>query len=126
MWSVPIAVASVGTADQAVAAQDNAFVGTWTSTDHDGSNQELSITGSGKGALAVFYFDDSPTGACGGSPAHVVGAGTPDGDALTTYATLTCLPGGNVLRSRITFTYYYSPGTDTLIDESGVIWYRSN
>jgi len=119
-----VAVSSVGAAGQAVAAQDNVFSGTWTSTDLDGSNQVLTIRGSGNGSLAMFLFDDSATGACDGAPAYVVGSGRPDGDTLVLFGTLTCQPGGNVIRGRLTFAFEYSAGSDTLTDESGVVWTR--
>ena len=125
MCAVAIAITGVGAAGTAVASQDTSFGGTWTSTDLDGSTQVLTIRGSGQGALAIFLFDDSATGACGVSPAHVVGSGVPDGDTLVMYGTLTCLPGGNVLRFRITFTLEYVPGADVLVDESGVVWHRA-
>ena len=125
LCSVLVAVTSVGAAGDAVAAQDGVFRGTWTSTDHDGSSQELTIRGSGQGGYAMFLFDDSATGACGGAPAYFVGTGVADGDTLVMYGTLTCLPGGNVIRSRISIEFGYSPALDTLIDETGVTWHRA-
>ena len=122
--SVLVAVTSVGVAGGAVAAQDSVFSGTWTSTDLDGSSQVLTITGSGHGTHAMFLFDDSATGACDGAPARVVGTGRADGNTLVMFGTLTCVPGGNVLRGRLTFALEYSPASDTLIDESGVVWRR--
>ena len=123
--SLVVAVTSVGAAGEAVAAQDSVFSGTWTSTDFDGSNQELTIRGSGKGALSAFLFDDSATGACDGSPAFLPGTGFADGNTLVVTGTLTCVPGGNVLRFRISVAFEYSPGTDTLTDEFGVVWSRA-
>jgi hypothetical protein len=123
--SALVLIASLGTASDAVAAQDSVFDGTWTSTDLDGSNQSLSVSGSGQGALAMFLFDDAATNACGGRPARLVGTGVPDGDSLVMSGTLTCVPGGNVLRFRISFGFEYSPATDTLTDESGVTWNRA-
>ena len=122
--SVLAAVASVGAAGDAVAAQGT-LSGTWTSIDNDGSSQVLTISGSGRGAYAMFLFDDSATGACDGGPANVVGSGVADGNTLLMYGTLTCVPGGNPLRGRLSFEFVYSPGADTLTDETRVIWHRA-
>lgn len=73
----------------------------------------------------MFIFDDSATGACDGRPAHVVGRGVADEDSVLMQATLTCLPGGNVLRHRISVEFFYSAGSDALTDEFGVLWHRA-
>ncbi|WP_392543452.1 hypothetical protein [Oryzobacter telluris] len=113
------AVAAPGSA----AAAAGPFTGTWTSTDLDGSNQWVSIRGSGSGAYSVFLYDDSATNACGGDPARFVGAGRADGAFLDVPGTLTCLPGGNVIRHRIGFGFELVD--DTLVDVSGVVWSRA-
>jgi len=118
-----LVVISVGTAGEA-SAEQGVLSGTWTSVDTDGSNQVLRIRGSGEGAYAMSLFDDSATGACGGAPAMFVGSGRPDGTHLVMSGTLTCLPGGNVLRLRLTFGFVYDPATDTLTG-LGVTWHRS-
>lgn len=122
--SAALALTTVGAAGDAVAAQ-GVLSGTWTSTDHDGSHQTLRVAGSGKGAYAMFIFDDSATGACDGRPAHVVGKGVADQGSVLMQATLTCLPGGNVLRHRISVEFFYSAGSDTLTDQFGVVWHRA-
>ena len=67
-------LAIVGPTVAASAAAD-AFVGTWTSIDKDGSHQSLFIMGSGaRGRHAVFVEDDAATVACGGAPAHAQGS----------------------------------------------------
>jgi len=121
--SLVLAVISVKVASPA-SAQQGVLSGTWTSTDHDGSNQQLDIRGSGKGSYAMRLYDDSATGACGGSPARFVGRGVVDGNELLMRGTLVCLPGGSHL-GRINIGFVYSPETDTLTDETGVTWYRS-
>ena len=40
-------------------------------------------------------------------------------------ATLTCLPGGNVLRHRLSVEFFFSSGNDTLTDQFGVVWHRA-
>ena len=76
-------------------------------------------------ALGAPLFDDSATSVCGGLPASVAGQGSTAGDTLTMTGVLTCRPGGNPLRFRITVEFVYSPGSDTLADSFGVIWQRT-
>ena len=118
-----LVVISVATAGEA-AAQQGVLSDTWTSVDTDGSNQVLRIRGSGEGAYAMSLFDDSATEACDGAPAMFVGSGEPDGTDLVMSGTLTCLPGGNGLRFRLTFGFIYDPTADTLTG-LGVTWHRS-
>jgi len=106
-------------------ASPGGLAGTWTSIDGDGSLQTLDITGSGKTAYSMVYFDESATGACNGAPARVSGPGFVDGDVVVMFGTLVCLPGGNVFRSRFTLGYEYDPGTGTLTDSFGIVWYRT-
>ena len=108
-----------------LAADTDVFHGTWSSTDLDGSHQKLSIRGSGPGIHAMRLYDDSASVACDGFPAHVQGTGSVEGNSLVMTGTLTCQPGGNWLADRISLSFTYSPGTDTLTDESGVTWVRS-
>lgn len=129
-WDSAICSAVLGAvslgAPAAASPRDDVFRGSWTSIDIDGSNQTLDIQGSGtRGHHAMFAFDDSATGACGGSPAHLQGSGVVDGHILVMTGTLTCKPGGNPLRFRIALGFHYHQGTDTLTDDSGVIWYRA-
>ena len=121
-----LAVGSMLVAPTTASATSDAFRGTWTSTDFDGSNQWLAIGGSGTAGLhSVRLFDDSATSVCGGSPATAEGQGTTAGNILTMTGVLTCRPGGNPLRFRITVEYVYSPEPDTLTDSFGVVWQRS-
>jgi hypothetical protein len=122
--AVILLLAPAGARSSASPSTD-AFVGGWTSTDLDGSHQELSIRGSGQGTHAVSLFDDAASVACDGSAAHFQGTGDAEGNSLTVTGTLTCQPGGNPLAGRIAIGFSYSPGTDTLTDESGVVWARS-
>jgi len=122
--SVMLALVSSGAVSPA-SAQQGVLSGTWTSVDIDGSSQQLRISGSGQGRYGTVLFDDSASQACGGAPARFVGSGSADGTTLQMTGTVVCLPGGNVLGSRITLSFVYSPTTDTLTDESGVVWYRS-
>jgi len=117
-----------GPSTAASASNKDVFVGTWTSIDHDGSNQVLFIMGSGaRGRHAVMVEDDAATVACGGAPAHVQGSGRVEGRVLSWFFTVSCpgtgRPPFNGRTGPGSFTY--RAGTDTLIDDSGVIWHRS-
>jgi hypothetical protein len=117
----------VGPATAASAAND-VFAGTWISIDTDGSNQILFIMGSGaRGRHALFLEDDAASVACGGAPANVQGSGTVEGNVLSWFFTVTC-PGTG--RPPITGrtgpgSFTYREGSDTLRDDSGIIWHRS-
>jgi hypothetical protein len=99
--------------------------GTWTSTDTDGSSQVMTITGSGQRAYAITAVD-SVASLCGGAPALIVGAGSVVEDGLVSLATVTCVPGGNLLRFRVAISYEYDAGADTLTDSFGVVWSRAS
>jgi hypothetical protein len=94
------------------------FNGTWTSVDTDGSNQQLIVRGSGSHSRAVTLLDDAGT-VCGGPPATVSGAATMRGP-------VTCQPGGNPFHGRVLVEFLYDSGTDTLVEQSGVVWHRSD
>lgn len=101
------------------------LAGTWASVDLDGSNQTLDINGAGNPVYSVFLRDDFTSGGCGGPPAKLVGHGLADGDALFVVGTLVCLPGGNPIPGeRLGLVFEYDVATDTLTDDSGVVWER--
>lgn len=108
-------------APPAVAAQGS-LAGTWTSIDTDGSNQTLTMTGSGRRVYAMSLSDDAAT-LCGGAPALATGSGILEEDNLLMRAAAVCLPGGNLLRGVIAIGFIQA-GPDTLIDDSGVVWSR--
>jgi hypothetical protein len=110
-------------APPAVAAQGE-LAGTWTSIDIDGSNQTLTITGSGTRVYAMSLLDDSAS-LCDGAPALAEGSGRVAEDQLFMRAAAVCLPGGNLLRGVINIGFIYDAGTDTLTDDFGVVWSRA-
>lgn len=120
--AIVIGISLTGSAE---AANQSPFLGSWTSVDTDGSNQWLSINGGGSDNFSIYLYDESATTACGGAPARVTGAGTAFDDDLVMLGTLSCAPGGNVLRSRLTLDFHYDSTTDTLTDFSGVVWHRT-
>jgi hypothetical protein len=118
-------VVSVGMLAAPASAKPGNLAGNWESVDLDGSHQTLRIKGAGKHVYSMFYFDDRTSGICGGSPAKVVGRAVAEGNVLTGRGTLVCLPGGNPLPAqKITGSYEYDLGTDTLTDSWGVVWER--
>jgi hypothetical protein len=121
-WLGGLAILGAALAPAGAAAETSPFAGTWTSTDTDGSNQTVSISGAARGALGVRYYDDLAT-VCGGDPARFSGPGRVDGDVLVADVLLVCIPGGNVF-GHITIEYAYDADTDTLSDPSGVVWTR--
>ena len=106
-------------------AASGPLAGTWVSVDTDRSNQTLRIRGSGRRVYAMTYFDESATSACGGNPARVSGPGYVEAGHIRHVGPVVCLPGGNVFKSRFTIVYHYDAGTDTLIDDFGVVWHRT-
>src|SRR4029450_7097504 len=85
---------------QPASGAPGALSGTWTSADPDGSSQVMTITGSGQRAYAIFSIDSVAT-LCGGNPAQVVGPASVVEEGLISLATVTCIPGGNVLGFRV-------------------------
>ena len=122
--SAVLILAGVALAAPASAAS-GPLAGTWTSTDTDGSHQTLDIMGSGSHVYSMIYVDDAATQACDGDPARLTGPGVVDGEALVMNAVLTCQPGGNVIRSRLTVGFVYDSSTDTLTDDFGIVWHRA-
>jgi hypothetical protein len=102
------------------------LAGSWTSVDLDGSHQTLRIKGAGHPVYSTFYRDDFTSGVCGGPPAKLVGHGVSDGTGLTVVGTLVCLHRGNPIPGeRVSLRYEYDAATDTLTDDSGVVWERA-
>ena len=128
---IAVALSAVVTVSSAVlaptaSAAGGPLAGTWTSIDTDGSSQTLDIRGSGAHVYSMTYVDDVATSACGGDPAQITGPGHPEGDSVTMVGALTCLPGGNFIRSRIVLGFVYDGSADTLTDDFGIVWHRAS
>ena len=129
MLAVAVSTLALGAAVAAspASAAPGDLAGTWTSVDHDGSNQTLAIRGAGNPVYALFLTDELASQACGGRPAKLVGSAVADGNELFTVGTLVCRPGGNPFPgTRIFFGFEYDAATDTLTDSTGVVWERVN
>lgn len=122
--SVILALAGVFLAPATASAASGPLSGTWASTDADESHQRLDITGSGRHAYSMVYFDESATSVCDGNPARLAGPGFVDGSNLLMVATLVCLPGGNPIGTRLAVSFDYDSGADTLTDGFGIEWHR--
>lgn len=121
--AVVSAAAVSGVAVPSGAAGPDPFDGVWASTDVDGSEQTLTVSGAAPATRSVTLFDESAS-VCGGAPAQLTGPGAVNGTSLDVTGPLTCRPGGNQLRVRISVTWTYDASTDTLTDQFGVVWHR--
>jgi hypothetical protein len=108
------------------------LVGTWVSTDSDGSSQTLEIVGSGGDDYEFVLRDDFAT-ACSGAPATMTGAGLLETEERLIIAQpeLTCDDGtspriGTPPQAELAnFTLELDTATDELVDSLGVVWRRS-
>ncbi len=113
----------------AAAAAPDPFLGTWHSTDTDGSHQTLRIGGGPGSMYRVRYFDDGAS-VCGwslltgGPAASAQGFLTGSGDVLSGEMPVTCLATPHYLFGPAAFAFTYDPGTNTLLDSHGVTWTR--
>ena len=122
---VPLALGAALSLTQPASGAAGSLSGTWTSTDSDGSSQIMNIKGSGQRAYAITAVDLAAT-LCGGAPALVVGAAWVVEGRLDSVVTVSCVPGGNLLRERVPIGYEYDAGADTLTDSFGVVWSRAS
>src|ERR671919_848241 len=115
------------------AAQLSRFVGTWVSTDLDGSTQTMVVRAAGEGALEIEVRDDSAR-VCSGAPSTITGTGRVDGATVLVIPSpvLTCDDGseptvesgpplGELLRN---LTFVHDREADTLTDNFDVVWGR--
>lgn len=113
--------------------EKSAFLGTWASTDIDGSTQTMVIQASGDGGYEIVVHDDS-AGVCSGAPSTMTGTGRLDGASALVIPSpvLTCDDGSepkvesgplveDLLRD---LTLVHDPQTDTLTDSLEVVWDR--
>ncbi len=106
------------------------FTGTWTSTDTDGSNQELIISG-GAGGIYTISYTDLGASACGkdaaGNPIYAASATgnlTASGNDLSGTLAIYCQKNPATLLTNYGFHYYYDSSVGTMTDDFGVVWYR--
>lgn len=106
------------------------FVGTWVSTDTDGSSQTMEIVRAGGDQYEVVARDEAATAACSGAPSTMTGAGRLESDERLVIAQpeLTCDDGttpaiGPPPQAELAnFTLDLDTATDVLVDPFGVVW----
>jgi hypothetical protein len=108
------------------------FLGTWVSTDADGSHQTMVIRPSGDG-VEIEGHDDSAS-VCSGAPSTMTGTGQVqrNTELIVPSPTFTCDDGseptalsGPPLREQLrNLTFVDHPETDTITDTFGVVWKR--
>lgn len=101
------------------------FTGRWTSTDHDGSAQTLSVSA---GATPSVVYQDFYANTCdthGVPTTHWVASGTGEvnGDELVAFFHKSGC-GPFLMGGYVDFMTYVE-GTDTLLDSAGITWYRA-
>ncbi|MGH2674165.1 MAG: hypothetical protein ACRDKA_04480 [Actinomycetota bacterium] len=110
------------------------FMGTWVSTDQDGSSQTMTIRASGEGAYEIVVHDDSAS-VCSGAPSTMTGTGRLDSatELFVPSPVLACDDGsepaavsGPALQEQLrNLTFAHDPAADTLTDSFGVVWSRA-
>jgi hypothetical protein len=109
------------------------FLGTWSSTDLDGSTQTMVVRASGDEAVEIAVRDDSAS-VCSGAPSTMTGTGRLEGatELVIPSPVLTCVDGsepealsGPPLEEQLrNLTFVHDPGADTLTDNLGSVWNR--
>lgn len=126
-----ILMSTLSTSPEAVGGPQSPFVGTWVTTDLDGSTPAATIEVSTDGVVEIVVVDDSAS-VCSGAPSTMTGSGRLDGDTVLVIPTpvLTCdngsepqaLSGPPVEEQLQNLTFTYDAETDTLTDNFGMIW----
>lgn len=109
------------------------FLGTWVSTDLDGSTQTMVVRASGDEAVEVVVHDDAAS-VCSGAPSTTTGTGRLEGatELVIPSPVLTCDDGsepqalsGPPLEEQLrNLTFVHDPEADTLTDRFGLVWER--
>jgi hypothetical protein len=109
------------------------FVGTWVSTDLDGSAQTMTVRTAGETAVEIVVRDDSAS-VCAGGPSTTTGTGRLDGatELVIPSPVLSCDDGsepkvesGPPLEEQLrNLTFVHDPESDTLTDNLGLVWDR--
>ncbi len=109
------------------------FVGSWVSTDTDGSSQTMVITSSGTGEYAIVVHDEAATAACAGAAATLTGTGVLETDERLVLAQpgLSCDDGttpaiGPPPQVELAgFTLELDIDADEIVDSFAVVWRRA-
>ncbi|MFZ1491529.1 MAG: hypothetical protein WAS51_16450 [Ilumatobacteraceae bacterium] len=127
----PETTPSVSTDPAAPIRPPEPFVGSWVSTDTDGSSQTMQIVRSGD-EYEVVVRDDVATAACAGAAATIAGTGLLETDDRLVIAQpeLTCDDGTTPAiglppqADLADYTFFRNSVADELTDPFGVVWRR--
>jgi hypothetical protein len=128
-----ILVSTVPSGPAPASGPQSPFLGTWVSTEGDGSIQTMVIEVSEDGTVEVAGQDDYAS-VCSGAPSTMVGTGRLEGSTALVVASpmLTCDDGsepqalsGPPLEEQLqNLTFVHHSQTDALTDNFGVVWHR--
>jgi hypothetical protein len=106
-------------------ARSDALLGSWTSTDTDGSVQTMTIIITGDGSAQVTLHDAAAGAMCAGAAATVTGNGelNSGGELIIATSNLTC-DDGSQPAGELGYTFTHDSESDTLTDNLGGIWLR--
>jgi hypothetical protein len=109
------------------------FLGTWVTTDLDGSTQTMTIGASGDDAVEIVVHDDFAS-VCSGAPSTMTGTGRLEGagELVIPSPVLTCddgsepeaLSGPPFQEQLRNLTFIHDPQTDALTDDFESVWER--
>jgi hypothetical protein len=116
------------------------FLGTWVSTDFDGSTQTMTVRTAGETAVEIVVHDDGSMGGplggtvCSGAPLTITGIGRVQGitELVMPSPVLTCDDGSapefDDIEERLrNLTFVHHPESDALTDSfDDVVWEREN
>ena len=116
-----------------LSAPQSSFLGTWVTTDLDGSRPTMAIRVTGDDTVEIVSSDDNAS-VCSGAPSTMTGTGGFEGDNELVFPSpvLTCddgsqpeALGGPPLEEQLqNLTFTRDPGSDTLTDHLGSVWTR--
>lgn len=128
-----ILVPSFSSGPQPASDPRSPFLGTWVTTDLDGSTPTMMIQGSGSEDVEMLVRDDLAS-VCSGAPSTTTGTGRVEGsvELVIPSPVLTCDDGsqpesmsGPPLEEQLqNLTFVHDPRTDALTDNLGAVWGR--
>ena len=101
------------------------FTGIWVSTDADGSSQMLAVSGGRSPSVVYQDFYASGCDTFGGPSTHWVAAGKGTVDGTTLWVEFHKSGCGWFGKGGYVDFYTYDAGTNTLVDQFEITWYRA-
>ena len=128
-----VLVSTLSSAPAPVSGPESPLLGTWVTTDSDGSNPTATVETSADGVVEIVVVDGLSS-VCSGAPSTMTGNGRFEGENEMVFPSpvLTCddgsppeALGGPPLEEQFrNFTFTRDPATDTLTDSLGTVWVR--